>query len=314
MKISLVVPVKNEERSIEMLTRSIDKQSKVPDEVIFVDAGSTDRTREIIERHKNTEPYEIRIISVGPAYPGKARNIGAKEAKYEFIAFTDGGIELDTEWLEELSSLMGKDTSIDVVYGNYIPRTDTFFKKCLALAFVPPMGSKGIRPRFLASSLLKKSVWEKVGGFPDFRAAEDRIFMERIEEKGFKTVRNPRSFVIWDIPDSVKKVFKRFYSYSYHDLIAKRTQDWHLPVMKMYLIALFFIFLGMAVSPFFLLFPVLGFLLRVVHKISINKDEPYLKLEYIPLYLVTSGFLIFLIDIAMFAGWIRYILRGRSER
>ncbi|MCX5677979.1 MAG: glycosyltransferase [Candidatus Omnitrophica bacterium] len=312
MNISLVIPVRDEERSISRLLASIAGQTRSPDEVIFIDAGSADKTRYLIETRKD-DKLAVKVISIGPAYPGKARNAGIKEAKHDLIAFTDGGIELDNDWLKELNSFMEKDASCDVVYGSYFPRTDTLFKECLAIAVVPPFTSRNgvcMRTRFIASSLMKRSVWEGVGAFPDLRAAEDRIFMERVEDKGFKVLYNPKAFVIWDIPENLKRVIRRFCSYSYHDMRAGRSRDWHIPVLKMYIAVFICILLGAFMSPIFFILPVIGFAARVIKKILININEPYFKLMNVPAYAVISGFLIFSIDCAMFAGWARY-LTGR---
>ena len=312
MKISLVIPVKDEACSVGRLLDSISGQTRLPDEVVFVDAGSTDRTVSIIREHKD-DKLSLKLISIGVAYPGTARNAGVKEAGHELIAFTDGGIELDKDWLKELSACMSGDAAADVVYGSYAPRADTFFKQCLSMAIVPPpaiIGGGRMRPRFIASSLLKRLVWQAVGGFPDYRAAEDRIFMERIEEQGYGSKFNPRATVIWDIPGDLKGVFRRFYSYSYHDLIAGRTSTWHMPVLRMYITALLCIWLAFAVLPLFIILPAAGFALRVIKKISMNRLEPYFRLRYTPLYFIVTGFLIFFIDMAMFAGCIRYMLNS----
>jgi len=252
----------------------------------------------------------LKHISIGVAYPGTARNAGVREAGHELIAFTDGGIELDKDWLKELSLVIAKDSAADVVYGNYAPRADTFFKQCLSMAIVPPPVNKGsgkTRPRFIASSLLKKTVWAAVGGFPDLRAAEDRIFMERIEKRGYVSKYSPNAHVIWNVPGDLKSAFRRFCSYSYHDLLAARTTDWHIPVLKMYAAALLFIMLGIFVSPFFILLPFIGFMLRVIRKMTVNRNEPYFRTLYVPAYFIITGFLIFLVDIAMFTGWVKHI-------
>ena len=312
MKISLVVPVRNEARSLGKLLETISAQTRLPDEVIFVDAGSTDDTKEIIGGYKD-DRIELKVVSIGPAYPGVARNAGVKAARYEFIAFTDGGIELDRDWLRELASLMEKKSALDIVYGGYAPKTDTLFKECLALAVVPPrafLGGGLMRSRFIASTLLKRSAWGAVGGFKDLRAAEDKIFMEDIEKKGFKFTHNPRALVVWDIPPDLKGVFRRFCDYSYHDLKAVRSRTWHAPVLKMYIAALIFVLLGVFVTPVFIFLVLGAFALRVIRKISVNRNEPYFSLRHVPEYVFLTAFLVIFIDMAMFAGWIRYLIKG----
>ena len=71
LRVSLVVPIRDEEGTIRNLICSILSQKLTPDEVILVDAGSQDRTvslaRELTENHPR-----FRVLEAGPAWPGKA--------------------------------------------------------------------------------------------------------------------------------------------------------------------------------------------------------------------------------------------------
>ncbi len=315
VKISLVVPLKNEEGSILRLLNSISRQAAPPDEVILVDAGSSDRTVEIIKGYK-FEGLDAKVLSIGPAYPGIARNEGVRRARHEMIAFTDGGIELDKDWLKELSRKFKDMGDCDVVYGYYLPRADTLFKKCLSMAIVAParMTNEGkSRSRFIASSMMKKSAWDGAGKFPDLRAAEDRVFMESLEKKGYKTAYNPKAAVTWDIPSDYAGVFKRFSDYSYHDLLARRFRDWHIPVLRMYLMAGFILSLGAFVSSVFYFLIPAGLFARVAKKILINRREQYFRMAELPAYFVLTGILIVLIDAACLAGWVRFTKGGAAR-
>lgn len=314
-KISLIVPLKDEAASIARLLGSISGQARIPDEVVFVDAGSHDATRSIIESHADGH-LAVRVLSIGPAYPGTARNAGVRAARHEVIAFTDGGIELDKDWLRELSAAMDGDAPPDVVYGAYVPRTDTFFKECLAIAVVPParpVAGGRMRPRFIASSLLRKSVWQDLGGFPDLRAGEDRIFMEQIGQGKYRVAYSPRAYVTWDVPGTVPAVFNRFSQYSYHDLRSGRTGDWHRPVARMYLAAAVFLACAVFVTPWWALVPCAALAARAAKKVFINRNEPYVRRALAPLYLACAAFLIVLVDVAMFAGCVRYGLEAMSR-
>jgi glycosyltransferase involved in cell wall biosynthesis len=96
--ITVVVPVYNLEDCIVDTLRSILDQTDLPDEVIVVDDGSTDRTRArvtslIIESGVSF----LRLIEMGHEGPGAARNRGISEARSEWVAFLDG----DDLWLPE---------------------------------------------------------------------------------------------------------------------------------------------------------------------------------------------------------------------
>jgi len=313
MNISLVIPLKNEEKTVLRLLNSISRQERLPDEVIFVNAGSTDRTREIIEAYDDGR-LARKIISTADAFPGTARNEGVRHAQHDIIAFTDGGIELEKGWLEGMSALLEKDPGIDVVYGGYTPRTDSFFTKCYSLAFVAPLREGKIRTPFIASSLVKKNVWNAIGGFPDLRAAEDRIFMEKIEERKYRIGFAPQAGVVWDIPGDMISAFKRFRAYSYHDLIAGRNRDWHLPVAKMYAAGLLCVSLGILISPLFYALPLIGLSARTIKKIAEKANEPFFKRREIISYFFSCIFLIVFIDCAMFTGLLQYVCAGRRRR
>ena len=223
MKVSVVVPVRDEERSIRALLDSLLAQTRPPDEIVITDGGSTDATPQIIEEYiQNGAP--VRLIRAGAALPGRGRNLGAAQASHEWVAFTDAGIRLESNWLEALVAKAEADDSIDVVYGSWQPVTDTFFKQCAAIAYVPPpTPHDGIitRPRFIASTLLRREAWRAVNGFPEeLRSAEDLLFMDRVENAGYRFVFEPRAQVHWDLRPTLWATFKRFVVYSRNNIRA----------------------------------------------------------------------------------------------
>ncbi|MFA6142133.1 MAG: glycosyltransferase [Candidatus Omnitrophota bacterium] len=307
-RISLIIPVKNEEDSIAKLLDSVIGQSLTPDEVVITDGGSIDGTDEIIESYKR-KGMPIQLIKANDSYPGKARNIAIKNAKYDMIAMTDAGIKLDKNWLKYLYRCVEEDNGVDVVYGNYEPVTDSFFKECLAVAFVPApklINGKKMRSHFIASSLMRKKVWESVGGFPDFRAAEDRIFMEKIKKGRFKTAYAPEATVLWDIPSNFSAVFKRFFLYSMHDIKAGRWRDWHQSVLVMYAFGLIIALLGVFNSPLWFILLLVGLASRALGLIFERRKDASLsdKLSIRGVTLVTA--IMVWIDIAMFCGIVDY--------
>src|SRR6187549_2450052 len=137
MKVSIVIPVRDEEHSIRELLDSLLAQTRPPDEIVITDGGSVDATPQIIEDYiRRGAP--VRLIRAGAALPGRGRNLGAAQASHEWLAFTDAGIRLANNWLEALTTQPEADDSIDIVYGSWEPVTNTFFKQCAAIAYVPP--------------------------------------------------------------------------------------------------------------------------------------------------------------------------------
>lgn len=237
IRISVIIPLRNEEGSVTVLLDNLLSQTRLPDEIVITDGGSTDRTREIIEDYIE-RGAPIRLVSEGPALPGRGRNLAAARASREWLAFIDGGIRPEKNWLAALAARAEREAGVDVVYGGWEPVTDSLFKECAAIAYVPPpvrQGSAFLRPEFIASSLMRQSVWRGVGGFPEhLRSAEDLLFMEKIREAGFNVVHEPRAVVHWNIQPNLRRTFKRFITYSRNNLLAGLGSRWQAAIFKRY--------------------------------------------------------------------------------
>lgn len=107
-KVSVIIPVYNGEKYIAEAIDSVLAQTYPAHEIIVVDDGSTDRTREIVNSYSvmrtascenalRTTHDAIRYIYQPNKGPAAARNSGIKEAKGEYIAFLDS----DDVWMPE---------------------------------------------------------------------------------------------------------------------------------------------------------------------------------------------------------------------
>ncbi len=82
-KISVVIPVKNEEDTIERCLEAVFSQSLKPHEVIVVDGHSSDGT---VER---TREFPAKVVYEDYGTVGGARQVGVLSAEGEIVAFTD---------------------------------------------------------------------------------------------------------------------------------------------------------------------------------------------------------------------------------
>lgn len=239
LKVSVVVPVRDEEHSIRVLLDGLLKQTLPPDEIVITDGGSADKTRSIIDGYvRNGAP--VKLITENDSLPGRSRNLAAAEARNAWIAFIDAGIEPSPGWLAALSE---KTNGADVVYGSYEPVTDSFFRECAAIAYVSPatMTKEGpVRPPSIASALMRKTVWETVGGFPEnLRSAEDLLFMRKIAQSQFTVRRAPEAVVYWTIQPNLPATFKRFMAYSRNNIRAGLFAEWQRMIFIYYALIAF---------------------------------------------------------------------------
>jgi glycosyltransferase involved in cell wall biosynthesis len=233
VQVSLVIPLRNEEASVPALLESIDRQTRPPDQVVVVDAGSTDGTLEMLRRRPAGSP--LTVLERSELYPGTARNVGVEAARHEWVAFTDGGVRLEPDWLEILCRV-ALSTQADVVLGNYHPVCDSDFRKAAAVAYVARLGTGGLRGPFVASMLVRKTALEAAGGFPGYRAAEDLILLERLLRPPRRIAEAPDAGIHWQLPAGPRALFRRFDLYSYHNLLAGRGRGWHWGVARLYML------------------------------------------------------------------------------
>ena len=302
--VSLVIPVYNESKSIEAVISSILKQTRMPDEIIFVDGGSTDNTVQLIkELTRHDERFSL--ISVERAMPGKGRNIGAAAAKHQWIAFTDAGIKLERDWLEQLVMKAATDKEASIIYGNYAPQINNFFDNCAAISYVPGAKPGQIRGRSIVSCLLKKKVWEEAGGFPDWRATEDLVFMEKAESLGYKTLETPKATACWELQPNLRSTFKKFDLYSKYNVWAGRQAYWHYGVARQYALIAVFILLGVFHHWLWLLLIPAWMMARAAKRIFLHRHEFGWKEIFNPFTFFGVMLITMIIDIATFSGWVR---------
>jgi len=251
IEISVVVPVRNEEDSVRVLLEGLLSQSLPPSEIVLTDTGSIDATTEIIEEFiRSGAP--VKLVREQAGLPGRGRNLAVANSRCDWIAFTDAGNRQGPDWLAELSEKMGDGSSVDVVYGTYEPVVDSFFKECAAIAYVPPpveIEGAPARPKSIVSALMRRSVWESVGGFPEhLRSAEDLLFIKKVDQQGFRTRRAPRAVVYWSIQPNLWRTFKRFVTYARNNIRAGLWRQWQAAIFQRYaligLLTLPAIFLG----------------------------------------------------------------------
>ncbi len=116
MSLSVVIPAYNCGKYIGRAVDSVLSQSRMADEVIVVDDGSSDNTGDVAGAYG--EP--VRLIRQDSAGASAARNAGIEAASGEWIAFLDGDDEWLPEKLELQMGLLERNPNLDWTTGNFI--------------------------------------------------------------------------------------------------------------------------------------------------------------------------------------------------
>jgi glycosyltransferase involved in cell wall biosynthesis len=289
MKVSFICTVLNEAKSIKSFLDSIEAQTKKPDEVIIVDAGSTDGTVSAVKKCK-----QVKLVIVKDINRSKARNLAIKTAKHQIIAVSDAGCTLDPHWLELITSPF-KNKSVEAVAGFYQTKSDTTFQSCLA-PFVSVMPDKLDQKTFLPSSrslAFKKSAFTKVGGYPEhLNFCEDLVFAKNLKDKTSLVVK-PNAIVYWQMVRNLKNYFNQIKNYASGDIQAK-----YIPHLKKHLLVYLKLLIFIS-FPFLFFFYPLWPILKHYHYIK----HP-LALIYLPIIQLTT-------DLGIIMGSLYGLLKKR---
>ena len=191
-RISVVIPTYNEESRIKRTLFKLNHQTipREDYEVIIVDGGSEDRTREIAEE------MGARVIMQKSEGIGGARNDGFIAAKADFIATTDADCIVPNQWLEiflenfqdgQVVAITGPDGPIE---RNWKSKLTYFILRCFiqGLTLFNLYGTAG------TNSAFRKSAFIKCGGYKSLPHSDDVEIAFRIKKLG-KIKYDLRTFV-----------------------------------------------------------------------------------------------------------------------
>lgn len=173
--ISVIIPVYNREKFVSKVVANVFSQNYPAIELIMVDDGSTDGTRQAIE----SLPHDIRYFYQPNQGPASARNRGIRDASGEFIAFLDS----DDLWPENNLRLLLKEfeqePGLEVVKGFAQLFTTTEDGNIEYTGHF-----RNAFPDYIGAGLYRRSAFSKVGLFdPDLRFGEDADWFNRAREK-----------------------------------------------------------------------------------------------------------------------------------
>jgi glycosyltransferase involved in cell wall biosynthesis len=196
-KVSVVIACYNGSRTLLACLESL-KRLNYPDyEIILVDDGSTDSTREIAARFPEARYCrhdQNRGLSA-------ARNTGLAAARGEVIAFTDADCRADEDWLHYLVGDLLRGSFVGIGGPNLLPPEDS---DVASAVMVSPGGPAHVMLTDRTAEHIPgcnmafyKWVLEEIGGFdPMFRKAGDDVDLcWRLQQGGYQIGFSPAGFV-----------------------------------------------------------------------------------------------------------------------
>jgi len=208
-KVSVIVCSYNGGQTLEACLRSLKKVNYPDYEVVLVDDGSTDNTKEIVSHH----PW-VNAIHQPNMGLSDARNVGAAHATGEIIAYTDSDCMADPDWLYYLVGTLLSGNYAGVGGPNISPPAQNWQQACVAAA--PGGPSHVLLTDVVAEHIpgcnmaFHRWAFDKIGGFdPEYRKAGDDVdFCWRLQQEGEVIAFSP-SAIVWHYRRFTLKAFRR---------------------------------------------------------------------------------------------------------
>lgn len=225
--ISIIIPVFNEARIIERSVKSLLELDYPDFEIIMVNDGSTDNTKEIAESlvgYKKGIYKDVKISLVNKPNGGKASalNLGIKLSEAEFVLCMDGDSLLSQSSLK-MAVRHFVNPSIGAVAGNVkVLNRGKFFTDLQALEYL-----EGLNMARSAQSsielvniipgpigLFRKKAIESAGFYTSDTFAEDADLTLRLLSAGWKIYYEPKSISYTEAPETLYQLLKQRYRWT----------------------------------------------------------------------------------------------------
>ena len=285
-EVSIIIPTKNEDDVLGNCLNSIQNLDYPKDkiEVIIVDGHSQDNTVEIAKK------YSCKVVFEDVGTRGGACNIGVRNSKERYIAFTDADCIVSKDWMKNLIKQFNDEKIVSVGGPNITPEDDTEFAKCVGvvLSFLSKPGSRYglVADRATetfhnsgCNAAYRKDVIEEAGWFNEkLITCEDEELDYRIKEKGYRILYTPDAKVYHYRRPTWKRFYKQAYKYAMGRMQAiklhREMGKWYHYIVPALILAIVVLF---ALSLVDSIYPLIALSILVIGGIGIGVMGLYLR-------------------------------------
>lgn len=214
-RVSVLIPAYNEEKNIRGTLVSILESTHLPDEILVLDDGSSDKTAARAREVAKYYPNRIRVISLSNGGKASALNAGASNATGGILVAIDGDTVLDRFAIQALLYRF-RDPMVGAVAGKVVPiESGGIFEKLQYLEYLVGQNiDKAALSRFGAVNVVPGAIgaWRRellleLGGYSKDTLVEDQDLTLGVLARGMKVVYEPAAISYTEVPAGFKAFF-----------------------------------------------------------------------------------------------------------
>lgn len=226
-KITVIIPVRNEENFIGQTLRFVREQEYPSDrlEIIVVDGNSDDQTIKVVEESAAADK-RIKLLRNPRRLSSSARNLGVRNATGDMVLFIDGHVYIDNRQLLNNTVRLLKEKDVAVLSRPQLLNTpdNTLFQRAVSLARESIIGH-GLdstiytaKERYVdptsSGATYKRELFDAVGYYDEeFDACEDVEFNYRAAQLGYRSFTSPKLAVFYYPRNSIRALFQQMQRY-----------------------------------------------------------------------------------------------------
>lgn len=179
--VSVIIPVYNQKAALQQCLASLNTQTYTNFEIIVVDDGSDEEIK------TNLKNINLNILRQSHLGPGIARNLGAKKAKGQILAFADADMTFKHDYLDNLiKPIISKESKGTFTKEEFVSNFDNPWARSwnLNMGIIDkrriPENYHETSPVFRA---ILKSEFDKVGGFENIGYTDDWTLSRKLGYK-----------------------------------------------------------------------------------------------------------------------------------
>lgn len=220
--VSVVMPVRNEEKYVAAAIDSVLTQSCQDTEVIVADGRSGDATREVVTRLAGRDS-RVRLMDNPAGTIPSGLNAGLHAARGRYVARVDAHARISHDYLARGVAELEADPHVAAVGGRRVGVAETATGRAVAAALSSPFGVGNSINHYgterqdtdhASFGIYRSDVLQAVSGWDEqLRVNEDVDIDHRILAGGHRIRYDPDMLILWQVRETVRQLGRQYRRY-----------------------------------------------------------------------------------------------------